>query len=620
MEKELGQMKNDKIKSKSEEYFDKIDFIFIDGDSLNYMPWHSDNEQIRLLVKNCIKSNKCVFGSHVLFSTLIYLKSLGANNFKISQKIKVINNDQKGDFNIKSINISNDRQRQRIKSLNHFQNRLSIQSNQLSMNKQSELNETDIENVNLILLNTTGELYEFNKQLNQMQLFARTGLIRNMNDVHSSNMNLSSSVNFREADCNNIVVYKSGSAVHNPLMKGVLDVLHLSNNFFYDFCWKTNKSVAELYQIQIQTIMSTQLGIPLIVESGNILANQFNKIFEFQKESQLQKLLQNFISSKIQKMQEMGFIHLKLRDTTIHQNNGFLNQNSSNSSISQFQSGSHKFSKSMINPANSSSYKMIDSMGTQKLDQNSSINQGEYMVGQAKSFKITISKQRFRYRDKKPQNDFDLDYSMNDSFNQTHLINTNSSNQIFNKQYNNSTQSQLIRDLKQDNSRQRVRTSNINLREKYQKNMNYMNGAELYMSSQTMNYKNLNHSSSNNLINSNQIQQYSNQNLRTLKPINHNVGNKTISTNFRNGFQKKKSDLDNQWVSGKNSQTLILSMDKMRHRRIESTIIVNEKPENINKEETFIGEFKIEVPKRLISIPKKVKQVKIVYQIPKKIA
>ncbi len=34
--------------------FDKVDFVFLDGDSLSYIPWARENDQIRLLVKNCM--------------------------------------------------------------------------------------------------------------------------------------------------------------------------------------------------------------------------------------------------------------------------------------------------------------------------------------------------------------------------------------------------------------------------------------------------------------------------------------------------------------------------------------------------------------------------------------
>ena len=63
---------------RSEEFFDKLDFVFIDGDQLSFCPWLVEYDQVRLLIKNCIKTNKCLFGSHIVFQTLIYLKSLGS--------------------------------------------------------------------------------------------------------------------------------------------------------------------------------------------------------------------------------------------------------------------------------------------------------------------------------------------------------------------------------------------------------------------------------------------------------------------------------------------------------------------------------------------------------------
>jgi len=52
-------------------------------------------------------------------------------------------------------------------------------------------------------------------------------------------------------------------------------------------------------------------------------------------------------------MQEMGFIHMKLRDTTMHQNSNYVNQNASFANLSaQFNNASHKFSRSMIQPLN----------------------------------------------------------------------------------------------------------------------------------------------------------------------------------------------------------------------------------------------------------------------------
>jgi hypothetical protein len=69
---------HDMMQSRDAEYdFDKIDFVFIDTDITNVMPWHSDWEKIAIFLKNCIKANKCVFGSTVVFNTLIYLSSLG---------------------------------------------------------------------------------------------------------------------------------------------------------------------------------------------------------------------------------------------------------------------------------------------------------------------------------------------------------------------------------------------------------------------------------------------------------------------------------------------------------------------------------------------------------------
>ena len=74
----------------AETLFDKIDFVFVDSDYTNYMPWHLDNEPFVTLMKNCMRSRKCVFGSHAVFNTVIYLQTLGKT--RSSQKLYVVNN------------------------------------------------------------------------------------------------------------------------------------------------------------------------------------------------------------------------------------------------------------------------------------------------------------------------------------------------------------------------------------------------------------------------------------------------------------------------------------------------------------------------------------------------
>jgi hypothetical protein len=54
--------------------FDRLDFVFIDSDSKSsFAPWQEDMDTLMILIKNCLRTNKCVFGSNVVFNSLIFL-------------------------------------------------------------------------------------------------------------------------------------------------------------------------------------------------------------------------------------------------------------------------------------------------------------------------------------------------------------------------------------------------------------------------------------------------------------------------------------------------------------------------------------------------------------------
>ena len=70
-------------KYNAEEFFDKIDFVFIDSDYTQFIPWKDSNIYVLILIKNCIQTKKCLFGTNIVFNTLIYLTITGIiDNFQ----------------------------------------------------------------------------------------------------------------------------------------------------------------------------------------------------------------------------------------------------------------------------------------------------------------------------------------------------------------------------------------------------------------------------------------------------------------------------------------------------------------------------------------------------------
>eukprot|EP00026_Physarum_polycephalum_P008667 Phypoly_transcript_08761.p1 GENE.Phypoly_transcript_08761~~Phypoly_transcript_08761.p1 ORF type:complete len:404 (+),score=65.39 Phypoly_transcript_08761:102-1313(+) len=78
-------------------YFDKIDFIFIDGDK-TYKPWAPSAKPLVTLLKMCCQVGfKCVFGTAPLLTSLCFIVATGGKDTKIKGKGGSIASLQQGD-------------------------------------------------------------------------------------------------------------------------------------------------------------------------------------------------------------------------------------------------------------------------------------------------------------------------------------------------------------------------------------------------------------------------------------------------------------------------------------------------------------------------------------------
>ena len=66
--------------------FDKIDLLFVDGEE-NILPWEPQQEQIRILLKMCLLTNKCVFACSFAMQIIAYICSSGGPKLHIVEKL-----------------------------------------------------------------------------------------------------------------------------------------------------------------------------------------------------------------------------------------------------------------------------------------------------------------------------------------------------------------------------------------------------------------------------------------------------------------------------------------------------------------------------------------------------
>eukprot|EP00347_Sterkiella_histriomuscorum_P017057 403350827 len=691
LEQEMKNFKEDKVQDKSEEYFDKLDFIIIDSDYTSFCPWHTDYDQVRLLIKNCLKANKCLLGSHVVFNTIVYLKSMGSNNYRYLQQIKVINNNQKGDPSLNHIKIKNagsllensqtlskgDNFSKSSQQFNPFD--IGLQT-QFSKQKQSQ----EVNFMKVILQSSTGDMFQFDGSLQRLELLGNTGLTHKNNEQKQSTLKLGSTTNTNISrilndanDCNNLYIFKCGYGGVSDILSGLKDKFMLSQKYIPDYSWITPKNVSELSQLQIRTILQSSQGQILAIEHGNLLGLQFMPMCEYSKDKQLAILLKNYITQKICLMQERGQIHIKLRDTTLTLGNNdqnsmftnFLKQNQNkqsqidplinknstqkfsgvniNNNLSN-QDNIHEYSQNRIlsvqYETGSSNFKIrrsrISFMGTQKLQNlKQSLNESSQAQDQFGVFdnKIQINPNSQALNtintDYRTQKHIRIKSSYQGNRTQQNL-NMNSQSISYGNNFPiNNQETAIIRDIKTSYNPQRKS------RERYQQS-NMLNMTNENQQQQQIQFETLNllHHNKNKSVGMNLTQTQSNfheingfssghkltQSSSILaasheKPWGFMNYNKN---NMESKFQKKRKfkTTQNQWFSNTQGSIVMLSPEKIKHHVVEKTQLINFKiAERENKEEVEIGEFNINMPKRLLSLQKKVNKVKIIYKPPKKI-
>ena len=69
------------------------------------------------------------------------------------------------------------------------------------------------------------------------------------------------------------------------------------------------------HEMQLKILLTSEKGQVLMVEYGNVIASQFNKINEYESEPEFLKILSNFMISKLMLMQQFGTIHQRIKDS-----------------------------------------------------------------------------------------------------------------------------------------------------------------------------------------------------------------------------------------------------------------------------------------------------------------
>jgi hypothetical protein len=171
-----------------------------------------------------MNSNKCVFGSHILFNTMIYLRSLGPVSIKLSQRFLVVNNYQKGDY-----------------ALNH----ITIGSNNSAIFNQDSSLATKIP---IILHSKAGDFYQYDGNSKLLTFIAQAGLVNKNNEIlveqdylGSSSVHTKTGLLMKESDVNNFIVFKTARMTNAPT-EGLDEKFLLNKKYLPEYSWRTNKN------------------------------------------------------------------------------------------------------------------------------------------------------------------------------------------------------------------------------------------------------------------------------------------------------------------------------------------------------------------------------------------
>lgn len=254
--------------------FDRLDFIFIDGEMSSFLPWAPINRKVALLTKMCMLTGKCWYGTRVGAALLSYLSSTAG------ELLDVVNHDGK---------------ERMLKDTYPHASRV----------KESHLLEPS--HPTKVYLDTkTGDFYTFDRVKSSWSTRGNTGLICHrrvaQSVLHTAAYKYSPNQAFR--------LGKSTYCSKNGDLRAFLRTNHLQHRLFrprgvtkmssefvvnciskFDLDDRINNTGSNKYQVLIDSIRG-----PLLVEFGNCVGSHFQMAHEYPESLHI---VRNFIGQKV---------------------------------------------------------------------------------------------------------------------------------------------------------------------------------------------------------------------------------------------------------------------------------------------------------------------------------
>nr|CCA16295.1 conserved hypothetical protein [Albugo laibachii Nc14] len=263
--------------------FDRLDFVFIDGEISSFLPWAPINRKVTLLTKMCMLTGKCWYGTRVGAALLAYLTSTAG------ELLDVVNSDGK----------------ERV-----------IKGTCVPALKAIDSHQLDPNHLGKVVLDTkTGDYYAFDRAKSSWSPRGNTGLIcyRRVAEsvLHTAAYKYSPNQAFRlgrSIYCSkkgDLRAFTPSNHLHHSIFRP-RGVTKMSSEFLvnctskFDLDDRINNTGSNKYQVLIDSIRG-----PMLIEFGNCVGSHFSMAPEYPESFQIVK---NFIGQKLRDLMTHNYL------------------------------------------------------------------------------------------------------------------------------------------------------------------------------------------------------------------------------------------------------------------------------------------------------------------------